>query len=103
MNPLFKLEAVPESLIIVGGGAIACEMAQAFGRLGSKVTLVVRGPRLLWREIRGVSEILEDTFEKEGIVVLKERKPRSVEQVDGRVLLHTDSGETVPNGRCERL
>jgi pyruvate/2-oxoglutarate dehydrogenase complex dihydrolipoamide dehydrogenase (E3) component len=96
---LFKLEAVPESLIIVGGGAIACEMAQAFGRLGSKVTLVVRGPRLLWREFRGVSEILEDTFEKEGIVVLKERKPRSVEQVGGRVLLHTDSGETVEAAR----
>lgn len=96
---LFKLEAVPESLIIIGGGAIACEMAQAFGRLGSRVTLVVRGPRLLWREFNGVSEILQRTFEKEGIDVLTERKPRRLEQVDGRVVLHTDRGETLSGAR----
>lgn len=96
---MFKLDAVPDSLIVIGGGAIACEMAQAFARLGAQVTMVVRGPRLLWREFSGVSEILEKTFEKEGVVILRNRKPTKVERVGERVLLHTDKGEIVEAAR----
>ncbi len=66
---LFKLQDIPSSLLILGGGAIACEMAQAFQRLGAQVTMVFRGPGLLWREDSQAGSLLEQTFIKEGIVL----------------------------------
>ncbi|MCK5585574.1 FAD-dependent oxidoreductase, partial [Candidatus Bipolaricaulota bacterium] len=44
---LFQLESIPESLLIIGGGFIGCEMAQAFSRLGSRVTILHLDPHLL--------------------------------------------------------
>ena len=89
---MFALETIPESLIVTGGGAIACEMAQAFARLGSKVTIIIRGPRLMWREDQDATDILEATFEHEGIEIVREQKPARFEQRDRRVALHTDKG-----------
>ena len=60
----------PKSLVIVGGGPVAVELAQAFARFGTKVTLVVRGPRLLSKEEPEASEILGGVFHSEGIKVL---------------------------------
>ena len=53
---IFELETLPEKLVIVGGGPIGCEMAQAFSALGSEVTLLQRGERLLKDEAEHVSE-----------------------------------------------
>ncbi|MCP4709250.1 MAG: NAD(P)/FAD-dependent oxidoreductase [Planctomycetes bacterium] len=92
---VFAQEKVPESLIITGGGAIACEMAQAFSRLGSKVTVIIRRPRLMWREDREATDIIEETFEREGIEILREQKPVRFENKAGRVVMHTDKGEKV--------
>jgi pyruvate/2-oxoglutarate dehydrogenase complex dihydrolipoamide dehydrogenase (E3) component len=92
---LFSLEGVPESLVVIGSGAIACEMSQAFSRLGSKVTIIFRGPRLMWREDRDATDILEEVFEREGIRLLREHKPEKFESQDGRVIIHTDKGERV--------
>lgn len=68
---IFRLDKIPESLMVLGSGAIACEMAQAFARLGSKVTMVFRGKGLLWREDSEVTAILEQRFTEEGIVIEK--------------------------------
>ena len=92
---LFDLDTVPESLIVTGGGAIACEMAQAFSRLGSKVTIIIRGPRLMWRECRGATDIMEETFEKEGITILREQSPARFERDNDRVAMTTDKGKRV--------
>jgi len=92
---IFELDAVPESLIVVGGGAIACEMAQAFARLGSKVTIVIRGPRLIWREDRDATDLLEKIFEAEGITILREHTPVGFEKQGSRVLMRTDKESTV--------
>jgi len=92
---IFNLDTVPESLIVTGGGAIACEMAQAFSRLGSKVTIIIRGPRLMWREDQDATDILEETFEREGITILRDQEPVKFENVDGRVVLLTDKGEKI--------
>jgi pyruvate/2-oxoglutarate dehydrogenase complex dihydrolipoamide dehydrogenase (E3) component len=61
---------VPERLIVLGGGPVGCELAQAFRRLGSReVSVVVRGGRLLAREEPFASAEVRDAFEAEGIAV----------------------------------
>ena len=66
----FDCRELPENLMVIGGGPIGCELGQAFSRLGSKVTLINRGDRLLNNEPKKVSEILEAQFEKEGIQIM---------------------------------
>jgi pyruvate/2-oxoglutarate dehydrogenase complex dihydrolipoamide dehydrogenase (E3) component len=60
---------VPESLIVLGGGAIGAELAQVFARFGSRVTVVEALPRLLALEEPESSELLQKVFENEGIAV----------------------------------
>ena len=59
--------ALPARLLVVGGGAIACELGQAMRRLGSEVTVVNRGGRLLARETPRASAMLQARFDREGI------------------------------------
>jgi dihydrolipoamide dehydrogenase len=61
---------VPARLLVLGGGAIGAEMAQAFARLGSSVTVVEGSPRLLAREEPFAGEQLAEAFAAEGISVL---------------------------------
>ena len=62
-----ELDEVPEHLLVIGGGYIGTEMAQAYRRFGSKVTLVDRNERLMYREDNDVTETLQGIFEAEGI------------------------------------
>jgi pyruvate/2-oxoglutarate dehydrogenase complex dihydrolipoamide dehydrogenase (E3) component len=62
-----ELDEVPEHLLVIGGGYIGSEMAQAFRRFGSKVTLIDRNERLMYREDNDVTEALQSIFEAEGI------------------------------------
>ncbi|QGF25123.1 mercury(II) reductase [Raineyella fluvialis] len=64
------LEEVPASLLVLGGGYVALELAQLFARLGSRVTMLVRS-RLLSHEDREVSRTLEGVFADEGIRVVR--------------------------------
>ena len=66
---LWRLESLPERLVILGGGPIGCELGQAFARLGSRVTLVQRGAQLLPREDVDVAETLERQLREEGVVL----------------------------------
>ena len=61
--------AVPASLIVVGGGAAGCELAQLYRRLGAEVTLAQRGPRLLPKVDAEAAALVEETFAAEGIVL----------------------------------
>jgi pyruvate/2-oxoglutarate dehydrogenase complex dihydrolipoamide dehydrogenase (E3) component len=67
---VFSLTALPSTLAVVGAGSIGCELAQAFSRLGSQVTLLEREPRLLPGEDPDVSALLRATFERDGIRVV---------------------------------
>jgi len=69
-DTLWRLDKQPRRLLILGGGPIGCEMAQAFRRLGSEVTLVELGARLLSREDPEVSSALEQSFEADGVRLL---------------------------------
>lgn len=62
-------ESVPGSLIVMGGGAIGLELAQAFSRFGSQVTVLEVAPRILAPEEPESSELLAKVFESEGIAV----------------------------------
>lgn len=66
---LFQLRKIPENLVILGGGAIGCEMTQAFRNLGSKVTIVTQSARLINYTEPEISEVLEETFLAEGIKI----------------------------------
>ena len=65
-----RAEEAPESLIVLGGGPIGAELAQAFARFGTRVTVVARGPRLVPREEPEASALLAEVFRGEGIDVL---------------------------------
>ena len=66
---VFDLETLPGRLAVLGGGAVGCELAQAFARLGSQVTVVEAAPRLLPAADPAVSRLLEEVFRADGISV----------------------------------
>ncbi|RDL45210.1 pyridine nucleotide-disulfide oxidoreductase [Marinomonas piezotolerans] len=64
-----ELDTPPKNLLVMGGGPIGCELAQAFNRLGSQVTLVERGEQLLGREDRDIGDRVTKRLTSEGIDV----------------------------------
>ncbi|MES2858821.1 MAG: FAD-dependent oxidoreductase [Pseudomonadota bacterium] len=66
-DTLWELKTLPKRLAILGGGPIGCELAQAFARLGSQVTLVEMGPQLLAREDGDVAAVVQDALERDGV------------------------------------
>lgn len=64
---LWDLDELPQKLLVLGGGPIGCELAQAFARLGSDVTIVDMAEKLLPRADNDVSRLLQTQFEREGI------------------------------------
>lgn len=69
-------EAPPRRLVILGGGPIGTELAQAFARLGSAVTQIEKGPRLLSREDEEVSALVRAALERDGVQVLTGHEAR---------------------------
>ncbi len=79
-----ELKAKPESMIVLGGGPIGCELAQTFRRLGVQVTIAQRGDQLLPREDRDVAEFLEHRLISEGVRIIKNADVHSVATSDAR-------------------
>lgn len=67
---VFGLTSLPRRLLVVGGGPIGCELAQALRRLGSEVVLIDRGPRLLPRDDADAAEIVRAALVAEGVEVM---------------------------------
>jgi pyruvate/2-oxoglutarate dehydrogenase complex dihydrolipoamide dehydrogenase (E3) component len=72
---------VPATLIVLGGGVAGCELGQLYRRLGSEVTIVQHGTRLLPRSDPEAGEALQKAFEEEGIRVLLDAEIESVESL----------------------
>lgn len=85
---LWELEDLPEKLLVLGGGAIGCELSQAFARLGSKVSLLEASSRLLKVEDPEVSSFLENEMASLGVNIIKDSKPIKFENQDGVKTLH---------------
>ena len=64
---IWSLDHLPKSLIILGAGPIAIEMAQAFGRLGSKVTVVQRSNQILSKEDKDMADTVMEVLQSEGV------------------------------------
>ncbi|WP_074317373.1 dihydrolipoyl dehydrogenase family protein [Singulisphaera sp. GP187] len=98
-RPLTHIEAldldqVPEHLLILGGGFVGLELAQAFRRLGSHVTIVERNGRLAHREDRDVSVALQELFRDEGIKIVTDTSVDRVAGLSGgSVTLHATRDE----------
>ena len=92
------LDRLPEHLIVLGGGYVGLELAQAFRRFGSQVTVIEEGPQLASREDTDISEALKDLFVEEGIEVLLATRVRQVEGRSGqRIKVHaTDASGQHP-------
>lgn len=64
---IFSLDSLPKSMIVIGAGPIAVEMAQAFSRLGTKVTVIQRSGQILSREDRDMADMIMNILETEGV------------------------------------
>ncbi len=91
-------DTIPERLAIIGSSVVAVELAQAFARLGSTVSILARN-RLLFREDSAVGEALTNAFRAEGIEVLEQTQARKVAHHAGAFMLTTGNGEV----RADRL
>lgn len=75
---IMQLDTLPEHLVIIGGGYIALEFAQIFRRLGSNVTVLLRGNRFLPREDEDIASLIKEILEEEGIKFLWDTSINSV-------------------------
>ncbi len=76
---VFSLTQRPERLLVMGGGPIGCEFAQAMQRLGCRVALLHKYPRLMNREDAAAAELLQGVLQREGINLILDAKPTRVE------------------------
>jgi pyruvate/2-oxoglutarate dehydrogenase complex dihydrolipoamide dehydrogenase (E3) component len=77
---VFSLTELPRRLVVIGGGPIGCELAQAFVRFGSAVTLVNTGPHVLSREDADAAAVVERAMARDGVVFLQGAGVKRVEQ-----------------------
>lgn len=87
---VFSLTERPRRLAVVGGGPIGCELAQAFRRLGSQVTLIEMSAQFLAREDPEASRLLAETFRREGIDVRLSTRLEKVTSTDTEKQLHLE-------------
>jgi len=95
-----KATEVPDSLVIVGAGAVGCEFAQVFARYGSRVTLLEGQAHVLPREETDACRLLHDIFAADGIDVRAEQAAVMCSSGTDSVVVTTDKGSTVT---AERL
>jgi dihydrolipoamide dehydrogenase len=89
------LQQIPQSMVIVGGGVIGCEMACVYAAMGTKVTIVEALSRLIPMEDQWVGRLIEREFKKLGITSLTGRKVTSVDKTGGSGKVVLESGQTI--------
>jgi pyruvate/2-oxoglutarate dehydrogenase complex dihydrolipoamide dehydrogenase (E3) component len=86
---------VPESIVIMGGGVVGVEMAQAYASLGARVSLVEGERKILPREEWFACEQVTDSLTAQGVAVRREQKAERVSQEDGTVTVSLTDGSSV--------
>jgi pyruvate/2-oxoglutarate dehydrogenase complex dihydrolipoamide dehydrogenase (E3) component len=90
-----ETEHVPESLIVLGGGAVGVELSQVFARFGSRVTVIEPADRLIAMEEPEAGDILDGVFAAEGITVRCRRRAVAVEHDGNSFTVRLDGGDAV--------
>jgi mercuric reductase len=85
------LDKIPQRMIVIGASVVAVELAQAFARLGSQVTVLARSRLLSWED-PAVGEAVEAAFRREGIEVLKQTEASRVDYFDNEFVVDTVAG-----------
>ncbi|WP_373188093.1 mercury(II) reductase [Halopseudomonas sp.] len=96
------LDTIPERLIVIGAGFVALELAQAFARLGSEVTVLARS-RLLSDEDPAIGEAIEAAFRREGIKVLRQTQASRVDYTNSQFIVDTNAGAQAHTMRADQL
>jgi pyruvate/2-oxoglutarate dehydrogenase complex dihydrolipoamide dehydrogenase (E3) component/uncharacterized membrane protein YdjX (TVP38/TMEM64 family) len=86
-DTVWQLTALPKRFVVLGGGPIGAELSQSFARLGSTVTQVEMGPRIMSREDPEVSALVAESLRADGVEVLTSHQALRVEQRDGQKFL----------------
>ncbi|WP_448573455.1 mercuric reductase [Trichothermofontia sp.] len=90
---VFSLTACPPRLAVIGGGPIGCELAQAFHRLGSQVTLLHKHYHLLNREDADAAILVQERFQQENLNLVLDCQLKKVEAAsDGKVITYQQNG-----------
>jgi pyruvate/2-oxoglutarate dehydrogenase complex dihydrolipoamide dehydrogenase (E3) component len=90
---VFKLTELPRRLAVIGGGAVGCELAQAFLRFGGRVTIINDVARILPREDADAAAIIHRQLEREGATVINRAKITRVERRGGdKVVVYSRDG-----------
>lgn len=93
---LFSLTSLPKRLTIIGGGPIGCEMAQAFARLGSQVTLIDRNSCLLTHEDVDAAQVVQDALISDGVRLLTDSTPiRGESSEEGKTVVVRREGQEI--------
>lgn len=98
-HEVIEVERPPESMIVLGGGAVGCELGQVLARFGVEVTMVEAADRLLPAEEPEASQAVEDAFAAEGIEVHTGAAAERVGQRDGSIVVTLEGGAELVSER----
>lgn len=94
-DTIMRLEELPGRLVVIGGGAVAAEMAHVFDALGSRVTMLVRSDRLLTSEEPEIGHALTQRFVERGVDVRRGTKAVAMRQTDDGIDIAVSDGSAV--------
>lgn len=89
---IFKLSKLPESMVIIGAGAIAIEMAQAFSRLGTEVSVIQRSEQILSKEDKDMADMVMQALQEEGVTFHLQCQIKKVEGAQEGKTVVVDQG-----------
>ena len=92
---IFNLKKIPKRLVVIGGGPIGCELAQAFLRLGSEVSLIHSHPALLNKEEFSAQEVITAQFKSEGMSLHLDMRVKEVTYHDGQFQIFLKNGQKI--------
>ena len=92
---VWGLETLPQHLIVIGGGPIGCELAQAFRRLGAQVTVLEGGPRILPQDEPEVSDLMAQALAQDGVDIKVDAMAQHLRQQGSDVHVSTADQELV--------
>lgn len=87
-DDILELDFLPPDLVMLGGGTVACELAQFLQRMGTRVTMIQRSPRILKGTSEAAAEVVTRVFREEGMTVCTNTELKRIEKTDGGFRVH---------------